>query len=323
VGLAETRAVTTAVGETVAAARAAGAADRPVLTCLMAEQEFRSQLDLGVERAPCYAFPETVGRVLGKVVAYADWQAQPPGVVPDFADLDLPAARDVCHTALAERGTGWLTADEVQTLFRAMNLPLVPGGVARTADEAAALADRFGYPVAVKVASRTLTHKTDVGGVRLDLAGPDAVRRAFDEIRARLEAAGRREAMEGVVVQPMVPRGVEVMAGVTQDPLFGPLVAFGLGGVHVEILADVGFRVAPLTDRDAAELVRGIRGLPLLQGYRGSPAADLAAMEEVLLRVSRLAEELPEVGEIDLNPIVALPAGCAIADARVHVRPAR
>jgi acyl-CoA synthetase (NDP forming) len=108
---------------------------------------------------------------------------------------------------------------------------------------------------------------------------------------------------------------------VTQDPVFGPLIAFGLGGVHVEVLADVGFRVAPLTDRDAAEMVCGIRGLPLLQGYRGRPAADLAALEEVLLRVSRLAEEVPEIGEIDMNPVFALPEGCAIADARVHVRP--
>lgn len=323
VGLAETSAVTRAVGEAVAAARAAGAAGRPVLTCLMAGQEFRSRLDLGSERVPCYAFPETAGRVLGRVAAYADWLSQTPGVIPDFDDLDLPAARDVCQKALAGRGAGWLSAGEVRDLFRAMNLPLVPGGVARTADEAAALADRFGYPAAVKLASRSVTHKTDVGGVRLGLADAAAVRRAFDEVRARLEAKGRLDAMEGVLVQPMVPDGVEVMAGVTQDPLFGPLVAFGLGGVHVEVLADVGFRVAPLTDRDAAELVRGIRGLPLLRGYRGGPVADLAALEEILLRVSRLAEEVPEVGEIDMNPIFALPEGCSIADARVYVREGR
>jgi acyl-CoA synthetase (NDP forming) len=130
--------------------------------------------------------------------------------------------------------------------------------------------------------------------------------------------------MDGVVVQPMVGGGVEVMAGVTQDPLFGPLVAFGLGGIHVEVLADVGFRVAPLSDRDAAEMVRGVRGFRLLEGYRGHPAADLGALEELLLRVSRLAEEVPEVGEIDLNPVFAFPPGrgCLVADARVRVRAA-
>jgi acetyl coenzyme A synthetase (ADP forming)-like protein len=322
VGLAETDAITRAVGEAVAAARAAGAADRPVVACLMAEPAFRAQLELGTERLPCYAFPETAGRVLAKVAAYAEWQAKPPGLVPDFDDLDLPAAREVCRKALAERGAGWLSAEEVRTLFRAVGLPLAPGGVARTADEAAELAGRLGYPVAVKLASRTLVHKTDVGGVRLGLADAGAVRRAFADIRARLEADGKLDAMDGVLVQSMVGDGVEVMAGVTQDPLFGPLVAFGLGGVFVEVLADIGFRVAPLTDRDAAELVRGIRGFPLLQGYRGHPTADLVALEELLLRVSRLAEEVPEVGEIDLNPIFALPAGrgCLIADARVYAR---
>src|SRR5262249_38943880 len=127
-----------------------------------------------------------------------------------------------------------------------------------------------------------------------------------------------------VVVQPMLSGGVEVMVGVTLDPLFGPLVAFGLGGVHVEILADVCFRVAPLTDRDAAEMVRAIRGYRLLEGYAGHPPADVAALEEVLLRVSRLAEEVPEISELDLNPVFALPPGqrCRVADARVQVRPA-
>jgi acyl-CoA synthetase (NDP forming) len=290
----------------------------------MSASDFRSQLDLGAERLPCYAFPETAGRVLGKVASYAEWQSRPAGVTPDFDDLDLPAAREVCRRALAGRGAGWLSADEVGTLLRAVRLPRVPGGVARTADEAAALADRLGYPVAVKLASRTVVHKTDVGGVRLNLADAAAVRRAFAEVRAAATAGGRPDAADGVVVQPMVTGGVEVLAGVTQDPLFGPLVAFGLGGIHVEVLADVCFRVAPLTDHDASDMVRGIRGFPLLQGYRGHPTADLAAVEEVLLRVSRLAEEVPEVGEIDLNPIFALPEGrgCVIADARVFVRSA-
>jgi acyl-CoA synthetase (NDP forming) len=128
--------------------------------------------------------------------------------------------------------------------------------------------------------------------------------------------------MEGVVIQPMQNGGVEVMAGVTQDPLFGPLVAFGLGGIHVEVHADVGFRVTPLTDRDAAEMVRGIRGFRLLEGYRGHPPVDIPAIEELLLRVSRLVEEIPEIGEIDLNPIFAFAPGqgCRIADARIHVR---
>jgi acyl-CoA synthetase (NDP forming) len=244
-------------------------------------------------------------------------------VFPDF-DLDLAAARTVCREAAAARGEDWLSTEEVRTVLDAAGLPLVPVAFARTADEAAEAAARLKFPVAVKLASRRFVHKSEVGGVRLGLTDETAVRCAFEEICDRVESAHQPDAMDGVIVQSMVRGGVEVMAGVTQDPLFGPLVAFGLGGIHVEVLADVGFRVAPLTDRDAAEMVRGIRGFRLLEGYRGHPPADLEAIEEALLRLSRLAEEVPEIAEIDLNPIFAFPPGegCRIADARVRVRPA-
>jgi acyl-CoA synthetase (NDP forming) len=230
-------------------------------------------------------------------------------------------ARALCRKALAERGPGWLTAEQTRRVLEAVGLPLAPGGVARTADEAAALAVGLGFPIAVKLASRQVTHKTEVGGVRLNLEDEAAVRRAFADLRTRLERAGLAGAMEGVLVQPMVTGGAEVMVGMTQDPLFGPLVAFGLGGVHVEVLGDVCFRVTPLTDRDAADMVRAIRGRRLLEGHRGHPPADLAALEEVLLRVARLAEEVPEASELDLNPVFALPPGqgCRIVDARLRV----
>ena len=129
--------------------------------------------------------------------------------------------------------------------------------------------------------------------------------------------------MEGVLVQQMVQNGVELMIGVAPDPLFGPLIAFGLGGIHVEILADVRFRVTPLSDQDAREMIREIRGYRLLQGYRGHPPADIPAIEEVLLRVSRLVEDIPEIQELDLNPIFGLPPrqGCVVADARIRVKP--
>jgi acyl-CoA synthetase (NDP forming) len=319
VGPSETEAIVTAVRMGVAAARAAGADDKPVLACLMAEQGVQSRFDSGKEKIPSYAFPEAAGRVLSKIAAYADWRAQPEGLIPDFDDLDLPAAREVCRKAVAQRGPGWLSAEETRAVLTAVRLPVPAGGVATTADEAVELARRIGYPVAVKLASRQVIHKTEAGGVCLDLADDVVVRRAFEEIRDRLAKANRLDAMEGVIVQPMLAGGVEVMAGVTQDPLFGPLVAFGLGGIYVEVLADVCFRVTPLTDRDAAEMVRSIRGFRLLQGYRGHPPADLDAIQEALLRLSRLVEEIPEIGEVDLNPIFALPPGkgCRVADARI------
>jgi acyl-CoA synthetase (NDP forming) len=166
----------------------------------------------------------------------------------------------------------------------------------------------------MKVSSPALTHKTDVGGIRLNLADVDAVRSAFAALAA-IGGAGR------VLVQQMVTGGVETMMGIVQDRSFGPVIAFGLGGIHVEILKDVRVRLAPLTDRDVDELIHGISGYRLLQGYRGHPAADCDALREVLLRLSRLADDVPEILELDLNPVMALPPGqgCRIADARIRV----
>lgn len=295
-----------------------------MLACLMAEQVENTLHGEGAERIPCYAFPEAAARSLAKTAAYAGWRALPPGVIPDFDDLDLTTARAVCHAARQRGGPGWLTAEEMRAVMQAVRLPLPPGGVAVTAEQAVELAQQVSFPVALKLASSTLVHKTEVGGVHLNLPDAGAVRRAFNAIRDCLAPDGRLDALGGVLVQPMLTGGVEVIVGVTQDPLFGPLVAFGLGGIHVEVLADVSFRVTPLTDRDAAEMVRSIRGYRLLQGYRGHPPADLPAIEELLLRVSRLAEEVPEVAELDLNPVFALPPGqgCRIVDARIGVRPA-
>ena len=322
VGLGETVAVVAAVREAATRARAAGPADTPVLACMMAEQGAGAPFDHGGERIPSYPFPEAAARTLGKIAAYAEWRAAPDGLIPDFDDLDLPSAREVCRKALAQRGAGWLSAEETRAVLAAVRFPLPPGGVAKSAEDAVELARRVGFPVAVKLASHQLVHKTDVGGVYLNLGDGDAVRDAFAKIRAGLVQGNRLGAMEGVVVQPMI-EGVEVMAGVTQDALFGPLVAFGLGGVHVEILADVCFRVTPLTERDAAEMVRAIRGYRLLEGFRGHPPADTEAIQDVLLRLSRLVEELHEIGEVDLNPVFALAPGkgCLIADARIEVRP--
>jgi acyl-CoA synthetase (NDP forming) len=296
-----------------------------VLIGWMAEGDADRTFSISTETIPAYTLPETPALVLGKAAAYAEWRRRPDGMIPDFDDLDLPTARRICSEALRKRGTGWLTTEEVRRVLASMNLPVQPGGVARTADEAVLLAGQVGYPVAVKLASHRIVHKTEVGGVELNLVDERAVRSAFDAIRVRVGEASQSDGMEGVLVQSMVAGGVEVMVGVTADPLFGPLMAFGLGGIHVEVLGDVQFRITPLTDLDAREMIRGIKGYRLLTGYRGHAAADLEAIEEVLLRVSRLVEEATEIGELDLNPIFALSPGqgCRIVDARIRVnRPA-
>ena len=306
----------------IAATRATAQTKKPVYIGWMVETDRERRFSLPNETIPTFALPELPARVLGKIAGYMQWRDRPAGMVADFDDLDLSTVRTICREALVKRGEGWLTVTEVRACLSAISIPLPPGGVATTAEEAAAIAAQIGFPVAVKLASHTLVHKTEIGGVQLNLATDAEVRGAYDKIAAQLAQDRNLEAMEGVLVQPMVTGGVEVMAGMVQDPSFGPLIGFGLGGIHVEILGDVRFRITPLTELDAADLIRGIKGYRLLQGYRGHPPADVGAIQELLLRLSRLVEEIPEIVELDLNPIFAMPPGqgCKIVDARIRVK---
>jgi acyl-CoA synthetase (NDP forming) len=231
------------------------------------------------------------------------------------------AALTAARRRATEAGTTWLEPEETREFLAAYGLKTPPGRVAHTADEAVAMAAEIGYPVVLKLVSATITHKSEVGGVALDLRNEAEVRQAYRGIHERLSERGWMDRMQGVLLQPMLQEGVEAIVGMTQDPSFGPLVMFGLGGVQVELLRDVAFRVHPLTDRDARELVRSLRGFPLLEGWRGAPAGDVAAIEVILLRVSQLAGDHPEVMEMDLNPIKVLPPGrgCVVVDARIAV----
>ncbi|MGC3973428.1 MAG: GNAT family N-acetyltransferase [Nitrospira sp.] len=305
----------------IEAARAQQLVKKPVSIGWMVETDRDRRFSLPHETIPTYGLPELPARVLGKVAGYVQWRDRPLGMVPDFDDLNIPAIKTVCEKALATRGSGWLTVAETRAVLSGMAIRLPPGGLATSSEEAATLAAQIGFPVAVKLASHTLVHKTEVGGVHLNLSSKTNVRRAYDEIAARLAQDKSLDAMEGVMVQPMVTGGVEVMAGMVQDPSFGSLIGFGLGGIHVEILGDVRFRITPLTELDAADLIRSIKGYRLLQGYRGHPPGDVDAIQELLLRLSRLVEEVPEIVELDLNPIFALPPGQGyqIVDARIRV----
>ncbi|HQR12926.1 MAG TPA: GNAT family N-acetyltransferase [Nitrospira sp.] len=305
----------------IEAARAQQPINKPVSISWMVETDRDRTFSLLHETIPTYGLPELPARVLGKIAGYVQWRDRPLGMVPDFDDLAIPSVKTVCRSALTTRGPGWLTVTETRALLNGMGISLPPGGLATTAEEAATLAAQIGFPVAVKLASQTLVHKTEVGGVHLNLSSKAEVRRAYDEIATRLAQDHTLEAMEGVLVQSMVTNGVEVMAGMVQDPSFGPLIGFGLGGIHVEILGDVRFRITPLTELDAADLIRSIKGYRLLQGYRGHPPGDVDAIQNLLLRLSRLVEEVPEIVELDLNPIFALPPGQGyqIVDARIRV----
>ncbi len=303
-----------------------GESAKPIVSCFMGAHgvpEGMRSLQRG--HIPSYPFPESAAIAMARAVRYARWRSGPEGIEVTFDDLDAETAREVVQRAARRASIGdptWLAADEVRELLQAVKLPVVSEELVVTAGEAAQAARRIGFPVAVKLASRTLTHKTDVGGVVLGLKTEDEVRRAFAEIGRWLDEKGVRNQMDGVTVQPMVDEGVEAIVGMSHDPAFGPVLMFGLGGVYVEVLRDVAFRVCPVTDRDAHDILREVRGFRLLEGWRGSPPADTHALEQVILRVSQLVREVPGIVELDLNPVKVLAGGrgCIVVDARVAVR---
>lgn len=344
VGLSELQEVSAAVHAAVAVARNQGVSEVPVLAIWMSDEEpvcrdlggtkqatgdqpleQRSKADavsgaVG-HRVPSYHYPEAAARVLARLVKYAEWRDQPYSAPRHFADLDVVGVQRLCSRCLADYGPGWLGAADIRDLLQTAGFPILPGGLAHSPESAVTLAEAVGYPVAVKLASRHILHKTEAGGVQLNLRTAAEVLEAFQRIQCTLSTTGRLSAMEGVLVQPMLRGGVELMIGMTQDRLFGPLLAFGLGGIHVEILKDICFRITPLTEHDAAEMIRSIRGYRLLTGYRGHPPADEAAVEELLLRLSALVEAVPALAELDFNPVIALPpgGGVRIVDARIRL----
>jgi acyl-CoA synthetase (NDP forming) len=202
-------------------------------------------------------------------------------------------------------------------LLSAQGIPLLSTHLARSPNEAARLAKSLGLPVALKVVSPHIIHKSDVGGVRIQLASLAQVRKAYGEILATVRSRIPEAVIDGIAVQPMAKPGIEVAAGLTRDRTFGPVIMFGLGGIFVEVLNDVAFRVVPLQPKDARAMIREIRGFPILQGSRGALPADLGALETMLLKLSALAEQHPEVHAIDLNPVIAYPTGVLAVDARI------
>jgi acetate---CoA ligase (ADP-forming) len=291
------------VAAAIAEAVERAAADKPVLVVVISAEGMPSALR--AERSPVAAFqyPESAARALGLAAERAEWLRRPAGAVSAPEDVDPAAAR----TVVDEAGAGWLEPAEARALLAAYGVPLVEERLAADADEAAVAAAELGFPVVVKTAAAG-AHKTETGGVALDLRDEEQVRAAVDRMGTP------------VLVQPYVRGGAELLAGVVQDPVFGPLVAFGPGGVMAELIGDAGFRIAPLTDVDAEELVLGGKAGRLVRGFRGTPPADASALVDLVQRLARLAEDFPEVAELDLNPVIGLPHGCVAVDARVRVQ---
>ncbi|MBK7328610.1 MAG: acetate--CoA ligase family protein [Dehalococcoidia bacterium] len=216
-------------------------------------------------------------------------------------------------------GRTLLNEVEAKSLLKDAGVPVATTTLAATRAEAQAQAESAGYPVVLKVVSPDIAHKSDVGGVKLNLKDKDAVGAAFDEIVANSKKAVADARIAGVAVQHMAPQGTEVIVGMTTDAQFGPVMMFGLGGIMVEVLKDVSFRLVPLAEKDADQMINEIKGRPVLEGVRGQPAADLKALRTTILKVSEFVQKHPEVRELDLNPVFAYPDGALAVDARIVV----
>jgi len=297
---------------------------KPLLACFMGQRGIHGKLGSGGKFVPGYLFPEDAISALAKAVDYSELARKPKGTIPKIHGIRRERGRKIIEMAMTRSAQRplWLSAKEISELLDCYGIRTVETLVAKTAIEAADLASKIGFPVVVKLNSSTIVHKTDVGGVTLDLKSEKEVEGAFGDIKARLTEIGREHEMEGVIVQRMVTGGIEAIVGVTQDPSFGPIIMFGVGGTYAELLNDVALRLHPLTDVDARELISSIKMAKLFEGYRGSPPSDTKALEELLLRLSALVEDVPEIAELDLNPVKVMPQGEGywVVDARIMMR---
>ncbi|MFP5309985.1 MAG: GNAT family N-acetyltransferase [Actinomycetes bacterium] len=330
---------TDAVAEALADAAGRLPADVAVVSVLMSQRGVPDALQAA--SLPAFSFPEDAARALGRVARYASWRAAPLGSVVRPDGIDVERARTLVDGALRRprsaggqpligrphaaavtrtkpRGSLWLSAAEAEGVLASYGIPLARSRIVSSPEEAAAAQADLGCPVAIKVASPI--HKTDVGGVELDLRSPAGAARAVERMVERLEAADLAQHAEAFLVQEMVTDGVEMVVGVSSDPSFGPLVVVGMGGTLVELIHDVSVRITPLTDVDVDAMLGDLRMAPLLHGYRGAPPADVAALTDLLHRVNALVEDLPEVVELDLNPVFVRPSGQGVVAVDVRMR---
>jgi acetyl coenzyme A synthetase (ADP forming)-like protein len=310
--------------EAVATAVKAAAVRKPedialLAVFMQAQQGIPSTLRHEPDPIPVYPYPEPAARALASAVEYGEWRAKPEGSYPVPEGIDhakLRAVVDEVCGSLDEGRDAWLSPDDTSRLLESLGINVAETRIATSPEEAAEIARAMGGPVVLKVIADSVLHKSDVDGVALDVRGAQTVRQAYRAVTSVADDAS------GVIIQPFVEGGHEVIIGMTEDPLFGPLVVFGLGGVYVELMRDVAFRIHPVSAEDAAEMISEVRSARLLDGFRGAPLGDKSAVADTILRVSALIEQAPEIIEMDMNPVlVGTPGqGVEVVDARVRVR---
>jgi acetyltransferase len=291
---------------------------KSVVTSFMGGQSLGEALHLlNQHRIPNYPFPERAVQALAAMARYRKWQQQP---APDYVSFEVDKGR-VRKLFDEVRASGRVELGEIEAreVMEAYGMRLPQSRLARSPDEAAQIASEIGYPVVMKISSPDILHKSDIGGVKVGVADAASVRDNYELIEYRARKYSPDARIWGVLVQEMVRKGREILVGVNRDPQFGPLVAVGMGGIYVEVLRDVAFRLAPISRQEVTEQLRSIRTFPLLRGVRGDAPADIAAVEEVVLRVSQLVTDFPEIVEMDINPLVVhnKGEGAIVLDARI------
>ncbi|MBR5458362.1 MAG: acetate--CoA ligase family protein [Burkholderiaceae bacterium] len=294
--------------------------DKPIVGVFMTNNEFFKQLaDMDVNM-PFFMYAEEAVDGMNRLNQQRLWVEKPVGQEVRF-EVDQDRARAIIAEAVAE-GRDQLSTRESIDVLEAYGVRVCQAGFARTEDEAVAIADRIGYPIVMKMTSKTTSHKTDVGGVRVNIGSAEDLRAQYQDLVAKLEERGLLEGLEGVIIQEMVKGSREMVCGIATDPQYGPQLMFGLGGVFIEVMKDVTFRIAPITDVDAHEMVRSVKAYKLLEGARGTTPAQIDQIESTLLRLSQLVSDFAFIDELDINPlIISEKNGEAIAvDGRIKVR---
>lgn len=293
---------------------------KPVFVVLMAQADESCGLEVFQElRLPVYAYPESAARSISAMLNYQQWKKKPAGKTAKVS-LDKGAFRHIFAESAAE-GREYLSSADVQQILKTYGFPLPFSQIVQSADEAIAIYRELKKPLVLKIESEEIVHKSDIGGVRISLKGEREIRNGFDEIMANALKVTTADRISGVLVQEMVSGGREVALGMKRDPNYGPMIMFGMGGIFIEVLKDVSFRIAPVTDRDAREMIESIRAFPVLQGVRGEAGVHLETIVDAIQRLSQLALDWPQILEMDLNPFMVSPEAdnCKIVDARIRI----
>ena len=293
---------------------------KPVIGVFMTKNEFFTKLSDMEVNMPFFMYAEEAAEGLNRLNQQRKWISRPEGKIPVY-DVDSERAKQIIKQSINE-GRAQLTTRESIDVLDAYGIRVCKSGFATNIDEAVSIADSIGYPVVMKMTSKTTSHKTDVGGVRVNIQSADQLREEYQDLISKLEAKGLLDGLEGVIIQEMVKGNREMVCGIATDPQYGPMMMFGLGGVFIEVMKDVTFRIAPLSDVDASEMIKSVKAYKLLEGARGTTPAQMEQIQETLLRLSQLVSDYPFIDELDINPLlISEKTGEGIAvDGRIKVR---